>query len=190
MRHKIQLVFVLTSISVISFSQDSTNVKCAFVNTDSSYAFYGTFKVNADINCLMKICFEYDHISKLAPDAKEVTQLEKGDRWNKIKYVFQRFKIFENTSVWYRKQNFEKYRIDFFLLSSENNHELMPRLLTSYGFYKFTKQDDRIKVEYYQSCQLQKGTIAKMYINAVKKAAAQFMDRLLEYSLEICGIIK
>ena len=64
----------------------------------------------------------------------------------------------------------------------------MPKLITSYGFYKFTKIDSKVRVEYCQSCQLQKGTIANMYINAVKRGAAQFMQRLLEYSQQICGI--
>ena len=189
-KHRIRLALALACISIIGYSQDSSNVQCAFSNTDSSYYFYGTYTVKGDINCLMNMCFDYYHISKLAPDAKEVTLVEQGDGWNKIKYVFQRFEILENTSVWYRKLNLEKRRVDFVCTSSINNNRLLPKLITSSGFYKFTPVGSMVKVEYYQNCKLEKGTIAKIYINAVKKGAVQFIQRLLEYSLQACGINK
>ena len=91
-QHRIRLVIIFAWIPIVGYSQDSTNVKCVFTNTDSSYLFYGTCLVEADINCLMQICFDYDHIRKLAPDAKEVTQVEKGNGWNKIKYVLRYLK--------------------------------------------------------------------------------------------------
>ncbi|HJX71406.1 MAG TPA: hypothetical protein VJ346_05620 [Bacteroidales bacterium] len=178
-------VMILLPLAI--FAQEANDIQYKFMQTDSSYSFYSTFRIRSYPDCLLDICFDYRHIRLLAPDAKEVQLINQGVNWNQIRYTYQKYIFFENITVWHRKVNSEKQRVDFNLISSKNNLAIMPGLISSSGFYQINKQGEHVFVEYYQQCQLTKSSLTKSYLSRVQKEAIQFIYRFSEYANAICG---
>jgi hypothetical protein len=170
-----------------AFAQESA-MQYLFTQTDSSYTFNGSFEIDADPKCLLEICFNYEHIRALAPDAEEVILIDQGVNWNQIKYTYQKYFFFENMSAWYRKLDEENMRVDFTLLWSTNNLAIMPRIISSSGFYKIIPKENNILVEYHQNCLLSKESITNYYLDRVKKEAISFMRLFSEYASENCKV--
>lgn len=180
------LIFVLL-VSKNVYTQDSDEIEYKFIQTDSSYTFYGSFKIKADAKCLLKISFDYEHIKALAPDAKEVKFLDQGNNWNQISYIYQKFIFFKNKTVWHRILNEEKQRVDFTLISSENNLTIIPRIISSSGYYQIRQQEQFVIVEYYQQCQLTEKLLTKLYVDQAKEEAIKFMHRFSQYANAFCN---
>lgn len=181
------IVLVIVLIPMKLFAQEPNDIKYKFTQTDSSYTFYGSFKINADPKCLLEISFDYKHIRALALDAKEVQLIDQGSNWNQISYTYQKFAFFKNKTVWHRILNEENQRVDFTLVSSDNNRTIMPRMISSSGFYQIKQQGDYLIVEYYQQCQLTEELITKLYLNRAKKEAIKFIHKFSEYAGTFCS---
>lgn len=184
------IIILAFFIPVKVVNQDSDAIKYKFTQTDSSYIFYGSFRIKTNPKCLLEISFDYEHIRALAPTAKEVLLIDQGSNWNKISYTYQEFLFFKNRTVWHRVLNEENQRVDFTLMSSENNQTIMPRVISSSGFYQIKQQQEYLVVEYYQHCLLTEGLIAKFYINKAKEEAIKFIHRFSEYAGAYCNSSK
>jgi len=180
------LILVLFIPIKVVTTQDSDAIEYKFTQTDSSYTFYGSFKIKANPKCLLEISFDYEHIRALAPTAKEVLLIDQGNNWNQISYIYQEFIFFKNKTVWHRVLNEEDQRVDFTLMSSENNQTIMPRMISSSGFYQIKQEEEYIIVEYYQQCLLTEELITKLYINKTKEEAIKFIHRFSEYAGAFC----
>jgi len=181
------IVLVIVLIPTKLFAQEPNDIKYKFTQTDSSYTFYGSYKINVNPKCLLEISFNYEHIRALASDAEEVQLIDLGSNWNQISYIYQKFTFFKNKSVWHRILNEENQRVDFALVSSENNHSIMPRMTSSKGFYQIKQQGEYSIVEYYQQCQLREGLITKLYLDSAKKEAIKFLHRFFKYADTFCN---
>jgi len=173
-------------MALTNFAIEPDDVKYTFTQTDSTYSFSGSFTLKANPNCLLDICFKHEHIRALAPDAKEVVLIDERNNWNQISYTYQKFIYFENKSVWNRKLDKENKRVDFTLISSKNNHAIMPKMVSSSGYYQISLEDEEIIVKYFQQCKLTNSSLTNLYLNKVKKEAIQFMYRFLEYANTNC----
>ncbi|MBN2480418.1 MAG: hypothetical protein JXB19_01660 [Bacteroidales bacterium] len=180
------LLILFSIIPVKPFSQQIDNIQYTFTQTDSGYAFYGSFISEADAGCLLEICFEYEHIRALASDAQEVLLIDQGENWNRILYRYRKFIWFENESSWHRKIDPEKQRVDFTLLSSINNSKIMPMMLSSSGFYQVSVQDTGSLVEYHQQCTLSESPLTRIYLDRAKVEAVRFIYYFSEYLNEYC----
>ncbi len=187
--NKILLLFTLLIIMVpqTAFADKKNDIQYKFTQTDSTLSFYGSFKTDKSPECLLEIFLNYNHIKALAPDAMEVQLIDQGNNWNRFRYIYQKFIFFENISVWHRKFDMEKQRVDIILESSVNNLAKVPRMISSSGFYRIKKQGDDIIVEYHQECQLTKSSITNLLLGTLKNEAIHFMKKLFEYSNTICG---
>lgn len=167
--------------------EEENGIQYQFTQTDSTYSFYSSFTIIADPKCLLEISYDYEHIKALAPDAKEVLLVDQGNDWNKISYTYQKFVLFENKSVWFRKLDEEKQRVDFILVASKNNNAIMPRMISSSGYYQVKRLGEYCTVEYYQQCHLTESIITKLYLNRAKNEAIRFMYRFREYAGDSCS---
>lgn len=186
---KIKLITALFAalIPMTVMTANGNDIHYTFTQTDSSYSFYGSFSIAADPKCLLRISFNHMHIQALAPDAKEVLLIDSGSNWNRISYTYQKYIFFENTSVWFRKLNQEKQRVEFTLVSSDNNLELMPVPISSSGYYQIKQVKDYAVVEYYQECRLKEKPITKLYLSRMKGEAVEFINRFAAYASEHCN---
>lgn len=185
---KISVWFAIVLIPMKTFAEEPDDIQYIFERTDSSYTFYGCFKINATPDCLLEISFNHKHIQALALDAKEVLLIDQGSNWNQISYTYQKFTFFKNKTVWHRVLNKANQRVDFTLMSSENNQTIMPRMISSSGFYQVKQEGDYFIMEYYQQCQLTEKLITKLYLNSVKKEAIKFMLTFSEYAHTYCDM--
>jgi hypothetical protein len=181
------IVLLIVIIPLKIYVEEPDDIQYQFTQTDSSYIFYGSFRINAKPECLLEISFNYKHIRALAPDAEEVRLIDQGNNWNQISYTYQKFTLFKNTTVWHRILNEENQRVDFTLVSSENNLSIMPRMTSSKGFYQIKQQGEYCIVEYYQQCQLREGLITKLYLDSAKKEAIKFLHRFFKYADAFCN---
>ena len=188
---KIKIWFTIILFTVIIplklLAQEPNDLKYEFTQTDSSYSFYGSFKIKANPKCILDISFNYKHIRALALDAKEVRLIDQGINWNQISYTYQKYIIFKNKTVWHRILNEENQRVEFTLVSSENNQTIMPRMISSSGFYQVKQQGEYFIVEFYQQCQPTEKSITKLYISRMKKEAIKFMHEFSEYASSCCN---
>lgn len=178
---------ILCSLSV--FARESDSITYSFARTDTTWTFYGQFRVVAETSCLMDICFNYEDIKALAVDASKVELIGQNKNWNKIKYTYQQFPFYKNESVWYRTIDRENSRVDFTLISSRNSHSLMPRILSSSGYYKVSQHNGMILVEYFQQCRLTKSFLTTLYQDSMKKKAVEFLYVFKDYSKKHCKSI-
>ena len=181
------IVLLIGIIPLKIYVEEPDDIQYQFTQTDSSYIFYGSFRINANPECLLEISFNYKHILALAPDAEEVRLIDQGNNWNRISYTYQKFTFFKNTTVWHRILNEENQRVEFTLVSSENNLSIMPRMTSSKGFYQIKQQGEYSIVEYYQQCQLREGLITKLYLDSAKKEAIKFLHRFFKYADSFCN---
>ncbi|MBC8321880.1 MAG: hypothetical protein H8E34_14310 [Bacteroidetes bacterium] len=180
------ILLVIISNSGILFAQVHDNIICKFTQTDSSYTFKGSFNIKANPECLLEITFKYAHVRALAPDAKEVLLIGEGSNWNQISYIYQEFIFFRNKTIWHRTLDKENKRVDFTLMSSENNTAVMPQMISSSGYYQIKQQEEYLIVEYYQQCILTEESITKLYLGRAKKDAIKFIHKLSEYAETYC----
>ena len=181
------VIFVLVIIPEKIYAEEPDDIQYKFTQTDSSYTFYGSFKINANPKCLLEISFEFEHIQALAPGAKEVLLIGQGSNWNRVSYTYCKFTWFKNKSVWHRVLNEEKQRVNFTLVSSKNNQLIMPRMISSSGYYQIKQQGEYVIVEYYQQCQLTDELITKLYLKRAKNEAIKFMHNFSEYTIGVCN---
>jgi len=175
--------------SVQVFARENDGIYFSFSQTDTSYTFYGSFNIIAEAACLIDICFNYDPIKAMAVDASSVELIKEGENRNKIKYTYRKFPFLKNESVWYRALNRENSRVDFLLVSSENNNSIMPRMISSSGYYKVSQLNGILSVEYFQQCRLTKSILTDLYRNYMKKKAVEFLHVFKDYSEKHCSKI-
>jgi hypothetical protein len=185
---KMRIILILIGIiSILQvFAQETGNVQYSFKHTDTTYSFYGRFKLIACSECLLSICFNYEHVKALAPDAKEVTLIKQDGNQNQIKYIYFKYPFFKNESLWHRVLDRKNSRVDFRLLSSKNSHSIMPQMLSSTGYYKITPSDKYLWVEYFQECRLMNNQITGLYLYLVKKKAVEFLQLFSKYAEAHC----
>lgn len=177
---------MLVLMPAMEATESSDDVEYEFSKTQSGYVFFGSFKTRVRPECALEIAFEYDHVRALAMDAREVKLVDQGSSWNQISYTYQRFIYFENKSSWHRALNISEQRVDFTLLSSQNNRATMPQIISSKGFYQIRENGQFITVEYYQQCEFTESSVTKIYLNRVKKEAIRFMHEFSDYTNTYC----
>ena len=192
MNHRKNIILLLFTgliilIPLTVFAEGKNDMLYKFTKTDSTLSFYGSFTLNKSPACLLEIFINFNHIKAMESDAKEVQLIDQGSNWNRIRYVYQKFIFFKNISVWKRKLDIEKQRLDYTLESSEYNVATLPKMISFSGYYQVKNQGKDIIVEYYQYSQLAKSSITNIYLNIVKNEAINFMKKLMEYSNAKCS---
>lgn len=178
-RRRLRLLIPAIICSLQLFAQKTDSIY--FSQNDTTYSFYGRFMVVAQADCVIHICFNYQHIKAMAPAASEIALIDEGENWNMIKYTYQLFP-FKNESLWYRTIDPENLRVDFTLVSSKNNHSFMPQMISSSGYYRVRQLGGMLSVEYAQQCNLTRSFLTAWYLHAMKKKAVEFLDVFKNYS--------
>ncbi|HRZ42098.1 MAG TPA: hypothetical protein P5228_05280 [Bacteroidales bacterium] len=188
-RRIIILAFIFTVSLQQGYSQHD-NIYYTFTHTDTTYAFYGRFKIDARLDCVMQLCFNFQHIREMAADASKVELIGEGENWNKIKYTYELYPLYKNESIWYRKKDLENQRINFTLISSKNNRSFMPTVISSSGYYRFRQVQGTVWVEYFQQCRFTRSYLISFYLNFLKGKAVDFLHVFYDYSRNHCSNVK
>jgi hypothetical protein len=182
----IGMLILWMSIPVLIYGSSMEEFEYHFYQDDSSYSFRGSFAVVAELDCLLSLVYDIEHISKFASGAKTVELIQQGDNWNVVCYTYRKFIFFENRSTWRRTLNRDKHELVFEMISSENNLRIIPEMLSSKGYYRINPDDGGYRMEYFQECKLNPEDIRDSYIKIVKEKAIEFLHEFREYTEKIC----
>jgi hypothetical protein len=160
---------------------------CQFHQDDSSYSFRGSFAIEADIDCLLIVMFEIDHISKFATGTKAVELIQQGEDWNVVRYTYRRFIFFENSSTCLRTLDRDSLELAFEMIKSENNLGMVPEMLSSRGHYRIGPDDEGHRLEYFQECKLNPGDVTASYIKTVEEETMEFLNEFWQYINRTCA---
>ena len=180
------ILLIWMSVPVLIYGSSTEELQYHFFQDDSSYSFRGSFIVEAELDCLISLVFDFEHISKYASGAKAVELVRQENNWNEVRYTYRKFIFFENKSTWRRTLNRDKHELVFEMISSENNLKIMPDMLSSSGYYRISPEEKGYRLEYFQECSLDTDLLKDSYIKTVKKKAIEFLHDFREYVEKTC----
>jgi hypothetical protein len=184
----IQLLLILLLLAHYDklYPQSASNVQYEFTELDLTFTFKGSFITNADVTCLLDVCFTFEHNLNLSYSADNIELVDQGESWNRIRYTYCEYYFFENISVWERKLDVDNQRVDFSLLTSVNSSTLMPKMLSSTGYYRITNQSNATIMEYFQEFTLSESILTNIYKEQLKIEAIRFINFFSEYAKSSC----
>jgi len=180
------IIITLLSLPIILYGSQKKELDYEFIQEDTYYSFRGSFIVKAELDCLISVTYDFEHISKYALGAKSIELVRQGENWNEVTYIYRKFIIFENKSTWRRTLKRDEQKVVFEMISSKNNINIMPKMLSSTGYYQIKQEKECYRVEYFQEGKLKPGFLKDTYINNAKKEAIKFLLEFKEYIEKTC----
>jgi len=182
----IGILLLWLNFPLLQDGSSTEEMKYDFCQSDSAYSFSGSFIIETELECLIRIVSDFRHISKYASGAKSVELIRQRNNWTEVSYTYRRFLFLENKSVWRRTLYREKLELVFELISSENNMKIMPEMRSSSGYYRIKPSDDGFQIEYFQVCNLTTDLLTTTYIRKVKEEAIKFLHDFRKYIMQTC----
>ena len=90
------ILLIWMSVPVLIYGSSTEELQYHFSQDDSSYSFRGSFIVEAELDCLISLVFDFEHISKYASGAKAVELVRQENNWNEVRYTYRKFIFFLN----------------------------------------------------------------------------------------------
>jgi len=182
----IRILVVLLSLPVILPGIQKKGLDYEFIQNSNYYSFQGSFIVTAEFDCLINVIYDFEHISKYTVGAKSIEITRQGENWYEVTYIYRKLIIFENQSTWRRTLKRDEGKVVFEMISSKNNLNIMPEVLSSTGYYQVKPEKEGHQVEYFQECELKPGILKNTYINQAKKEAIKFLREFKDYIERTC----
>jgi len=175
------VIVTLLSLPIPLYENQKKEVNYEFIQQDTYYSFQGSFFVKADPDCVINLIYNFQNISQYSLGAKAIAIGRQGENWYEVTFTYRKLLILENQSSWRRTLNRDKHKIVFTLISSRNNLNIVPTLLSSTGYYQIRPEKEGCLIEYFQECILSPGPLKGTTINEAKKEAIEFLRVLKEY---------
>ncbi len=169
------LLTILLSIPAFLYSSQKKDPDYEFIQKDTYYSFRGSIIVKADIDSLINKIYDFKNLSEYSSGARSIELVRQGVDWYEMIYTYRKLLILENKSTWRRTLKRDKNKIIFEMISSNNNLNIVPEVLSSSGYYLIRAEKDGCRVEYFQECRLNRGLLKNIYINRAKKEAVKFL---------------
>ncbi len=180
------IIVALLSLPIILYGSQKKELDYEFIQEDNYYSFRGSFIVRAELDCLINLIYNFKNISKYALGAKSIELVRQGENWYEVTFTYRKLLIFENQSTWRRTLNRHEHKVVFKMISNRNNLNIIPKMLSSTGYYQIKQEKEGYQVEYFQECKLKPGFLKDTYINNAKKEAIKFLLEFKEYVEKTC----
>lgn len=180
------LIPALLSLPIVLSGSPEKEFDYEFIQEDNYYSFRGSFHLHAESDCVIDVIYDFHNLSEYTLGAQSVERIQQGDNWYDVSYTYRKLFVLKNKSTWRRTLKRDEQKIVFNMLSSENNLEIMPELISSTGYYQIIMEKDGCRVEYFQECKLKPGFFKNMYINMVKQEAIKFFHEFKKYIERQC----
>ncbi len=179
------IIVVLLSLPLILIGSQKEKLDYEFIREENYYSFRGRIVVKTDLDCLISVLYDFKHLANIESSAKSIVLLREGENWYEACHAFKRL-FFKHESVWRKTLKLDEQRIVFEMISHKHNSGLIPKILSSTGYYQIKLGEEGYKVEYFQECTLKSALLKGAYINKAKKEAIKFMRELKEYIEKTC----
>jgi hypothetical protein len=181
-------IFFLTLLCcpILLYGSKKKELEYEFFQDDTCYSFRGSFIVKVKPDCVINLIYNFNNISDYSLDVNSIELVQQGENWYDVTFIYRKFLIFENQSTWRRILSRPEYKIDFIMLSNKNNSYILPKMISSSGYYQIHPETENCRVEFYQECKLKSGFLKNTYINEAKKEALRFLQEFKEYIQKTC----
>lgn len=156
-----------------------------FYRIDSCYSLRGSFIIEADYDCVTEILYDFKHLKYIIATADSITLLQQGTNWYEVSYTFKKF-LYTNRSIYRKTFKPAEQKIVFELLSDQQNTHILPKLLSSTGYYQIKPVTTGYQIEYYQQVIVKSTFFKDRILNMAKKEFVNFMLNLREYLNKQC----
>jgi len=170
---------------ILSENGEIDGVNYEFNQVDSCYSFRGSFVLQAELDCLISILYDFKHLPNVLSDAKSIILIQQGENWYDAGYTFKKF-FLTNESVYRKTLKLKEQKIFFEMLSNKQNTNLLPEVLSSSGYYQIKGESTGYAIEYYQEGKMGSSLLQKIYIDMAKKESVKFMLELKKYIERSC----
>jgi len=188
MRNIYQIIIIaLLSLPILTPGSHANETEYEFTQKGMYYMFRGSFLVNAELDCVIDLIYNFNNLSEYICGVQSIERIQQGDGWYDVCFSYRKLLVFENISTWRRTLKADDHKIVFEMLSSKNNMKNMPDVLSSKGYYQFTKEKDLCRLSYFQECTLDSGFLSNVYIKQSKQEAIQFLHDLKKYIKRKCN---
>jgi hypothetical protein len=179
------IIAALLSLPLVLASSQKEELDYEFIREENYYSFRGRIVVKSDLECLISVLYDFKHLANIESSAKSIVLLREGEDWYEACHTFKKL-FFKHESIWRKTLKLDEQRIVFEMISHQHNSGLMPKILSSTGYYQIKLGEEGYKVEYFQECKLKSALFKGAYIRKAKKEAIKFMGELKEYIEKTC----
>jgi len=163
----------------------SDTVHYKFSRHGNVYSFVGEFPVKNNMNCLLDIISDFDHIKRIHNSADSVELVRKGSHSYDVRYCYQR--LFLKAKTTFRRTPNKKRRIvTSVMINHEQNSKLFPNLLASRGSYRIREDKTGCWFEYFREFEIEPRPLDNLYTYIAKKEAIQHLYDIQEYIEKTC----
>jgi hypothetical protein len=183
-------IILLLLCSTIGYGQDdrplsANEASYKFTRQGNIYSFVGKFPVNKNINCLLDIISDFDHIKRIHNSADSVELIRKSSHSYDVRYSYQR--LFLKAKTTFRRVPNKKRRIvTSVMIDHEQNSNLFPKLLASRGYYLIREDKTGCWFEYFREFEIESKSLDSLYIYIAKKEAIKHLYDIKEYIEKNC----
>ena len=175
----------MLSLSILLSGSQKKELDYEFIREANYYSFRGRIVVKTDLDCLIGILYDFKHLANIETSAKSIVLLQEEENWYEACHTFKKL-FFKHESIWRKTLKLDEQKIVFEMISHKNNSGLMPKVLSSAGYYQIKLEEEGYKVEYFQECKLKSALFKGDYIKKAKKEAIIFMQELKKYIEKTC----
>ncbi len=179
------IIVALLSLPIILTGSQKKELDYEFIKDENYYSFRGRIIVKTELDCLISILYDFKHLANIESSAKSIVLLREEESWYEACHTFKKL-FFKHESIWRKTLKLDEQKIVFEMISYKHNSGLMPKVLSSKGYYQIKFEEEGYKVEYFQECKLKSALLKGAYINKAKKEAIKFMLELKEYIERTC----
>ncbi|MBN1352528.1 hypothetical protein JXJ21_24225 [candidate division KSB1 bacterium] len=166
-------------------SGEVDGVRYEFIHDDSCFSFRGSFVIDAELDCMIHILYDFKHLKKLISGADSIVLIQQGNDWYDVCYVYEKL-FFTNRSIYRKTLKIEEQKVVFKMISNRQNTSLFPNVLSSSGYYQIKCESTGYAIEYFQECKITFSILKDFYIKKAKKESTKFMLELKKYVERIC----
>ena len=187
---KIGLTIILLLLcSSIGYCQDdrplSTKVSYKFSRQGNTYSFVGKFPVNNNINCLLDIIYDFDHLKKINSGLAGLELIRQDSHSYEVRYSYQ--KLFLKAKTTFRRVLNKKQRIvTSVMIDHDQNSNLFPKPLASHGYYRIMEDKSGCWFEYFRECEIESKPLDSLYFYIAEKEAIKHLLTIKEYIEKTC----
>ena len=165
--------------------EGANNLSYEFSQSDNHYAFYGTFFIMADPNDLIHILFDFEHLTNFVTSPDSIVLVRKEKNCYEVCYTYRKL-LLENKFTYRKTLIRERQKIIFELIASEQTGPILPKVLSSRGYYEIKPDGKGYRVIYFEKVRMDSSLPNGLSSRMAKKEAAKFLQELKKYVERTC----
>lgn len=147
---------------------------------DTVYTIEYSFETECSVYKLLEIFYDYNHMKEFGDGSSTtIAKIDDGGNWYHVEYRYKSL-FYRNRAVYRKELDFTNNRVLFELIEYEHNIGIIPRVLSSSGYYCILEGDNCNLVTYYQENILER-PMQWLYLKIVEDKTKRFLRSIRDY---------